>query len=124
MGAAGNASRRAPGNALPAVGADTPGAAQHAGVGTGDPAPGLDAQTKTVGAAERNEQPRSASRKRIATRDLHALVVIDEGGANINLTPRSARAPRGQRAYASVPRKTDTNTPLIAAMSSAGMGAA
>jgi transposase len=51
-------------------------------------------------------------------------VVIDECGANINLTPRYARAPRGQRAYASVPRNTDTNTTLIAAMTSSGMGAA
>ncbi len=50
--------------------------------------------------------------------------MLDEGGANINLTPRYARAPRGQRAYARVPRKTDKNTTLIAAMSSAGMGAA
>ncbi len=51
-------------------------------------------------------------------------MVIDECGANTNLTPRYARAPRGQRAYASVPRNTDKNTTLIAAMSTAGMGAA
>ena len=45
-------------------------------------------------------------------------------GSNLNLTPRSARAPRAERAPCSVPRNTPPNTTLIAAMSLQGMGAA
>jgi transposase len=61
------------------------------------------------------------ARTRVGCRRLHHA---EKCGANINLTPRYARAPRGQRAYGSVPRNTDKNTTLIAAMSTAGMGAA
>lgn len=106
------------------MGADAAGPGQHPCDGTGDPASGLDTQTKTVGAAERDAQQRTAYRERIARRDQHDFVVIDACGANITLTPRYARAPRGQRAYASVPRNTGKHTTLIAAMSTAGMGAA
>lgn len=52
------------------------------------------------------------------------FVIVDETGSNLNLTPRYARAPRGMRAVGSVPRNTPPNTTLIAAMSTAGMGAA
>jgi len=43
---------------------------------------------------------------------------------HINLTPRYARAPKGERAFGSVPRNTNKNTTLIAAMTTAGMGPA
>lgn len=52
------------------------------------------------------------------------FVVVDETGSNINLTPRYARAPRGTRAAGQVPRNTDKNTTLIAALTANGMGAA
>jgi transposase len=51
-------------------------------------------------------------------------VIVDEGGATLNLTPRAARAPRGQRAYGQVPRNTEANTTLIASLNPAGIGAA
>ena len=51
-------------------------------------------------------------------------MIVDECGANINLTPRYARAPRGQRAYGQVPRNTEANTTLLASLSTAGIGAA
>jgi transposase len=51
-------------------------------------------------------------------------VIVDEGGATLNLTPRSARAPRGQRAYGQVPRTTEAKTTLIASLNTAGIGAA
>lgn len=51
-------------------------------------------------------------------------MVVDECGSNINLTPRYARAPNGERAYGSVPRNTAKNTTLIASMTTAGMGPA
>lgn len=40
-----------------------------------------------------------------------------------NMTPRYARAPRGQRAYDHVPRNHHKNTTLIAAIDAQGMGA-
>jgi transposase len=45
-------------------------------------------------------------------------------GEHINLTPISARAARGERAYGTASRNTLANTTLIASMSTAGMGAA
>lgn len=52
------------------------------------------------------------------------FVIIDETGSNLNLTPRYARAPRGVRAIGTLPRNTPPNTTLVAALSTAGMGAA
>jgi transposase len=92
--------------------------------GTRDSTLGLDAQKKTLAAAERNELARDAYRTRVAERVAADFVVVDEGGSNINLTPRYARAPRGERATGRVPRNTDKNTTLIAAMTTAGMGPA
>jgi transposase len=50
------------------------------------------------------------------------FVVIDEIGLNLDLTPRYGRAPRGQRACATVPRNTPRNTTLIGSCSLSGMG--
>lgn len=50
------------------------------------------------------------------------MVVIDECGSNLNLTPRYGRAPRGVRAVGRVPRNTPPNTTLIAALTLDGMG--
>ena len=47
-----------------------------------------------------------------------------EGGAHLAMTPRRARAPRGQRAYGAVPRNRGGNTTLIAALTPAGLGPA
>lgn len=52
------------------------------------------------------------------------LVVIDECGSNLNLTPRYARAPRGERAIGYVPRNTPPNTTLIASLTLEGLGPA
>lgn len=92
--------------------------------GAGHHAPGLDAQKKTLGAAERDEQARIAYRKRVAGRAAADFVIVDECGSNINLTPVYARAPRGERARGTVPRNTEKNTTLIASMTTNGMGPA
>jgi transposase len=55
--------------------------------------------------------------------DARRLVVIDECGSNIALTPLYARAPKGHRAYGSVPRNRGTNTTLLASLSLTGVGA-
>ena len=55
--------------------------------------------------------------------DARRLVVVDECGSNIALTPPYARSPKGQRAHGSVPRNRGTNTTLVASLSLAGVGA-
>ena len=49
-------------------------------------------------------------------------MILDECGSNLNLTPRYARAPRGQRAFGPVPRNTPPNTTVIASLTLAGIG--
>ncbi len=79
---------------------------------------------KDLGAAERDEQQRQVFRDQLTTRTAADFVIVDESGTNLNLTPRSARAPRGQRAYGQVPRNTPPNTTLTAALTTTGMGPA
>src|SRR5438105_7878105 len=55
--------------------------------------------------------------------DAKQLVVVDECGSNIALTPLYARAPKGQRATESVPRNRGKNTTLIASLTLEGIGA-
>jgi len=82
----------------------------------------LDAKKKTLGASERTEETRAAWREHLKQLDARKLVVIDECGSNIGLTPLYARAPKGTRAYGSVPRNRGKNTTLIAALGWSGMG--
>jgi transposase len=86
--------------------------------------PRLDQKKKTLGACERKEAERDEFRARIRERASEDFIIVDETGSNLNMTPRYARSPRGQRAFGSVPRNTPPNTTLIAALSLEGMGAA
>lgn len=52
------------------------------------------------------------------------LVFVDESGANIAMTPRYGRAPRGQPCLGRVPRNWGKNTTLLAALSQQGITAA
>ena len=45
---------------------------------------------------------------------------MDESGFNTSMTRLRARAPRGKRAYAKVPRNRGKNTTLIAAITLEG----
>jgi transposase len=54
--------------------------------------------------------------------DPHDIVVIDEFGSNLDMALRYARAPRGERAVASLPRNTPPNTSTISSMTATGMG--
>jgi transposase len=85
---------------------------------------GLDAQKKTLGANERNEEERAAWRAVVSPLPAPQLVFVDECGSNSALTPISARAPKGERATGRVPRNRGKNTTLIASLSLKGMGAA
>src|SRR5213078_3929431 len=84
---------------------------------------GLDAQKKTLGASERNEEERAAWRAEVSPLPAKQLVFVDECGSNIALTPLYARAPKGERAKGSAPRNRGKNTTLIAALTWSGMGA-
>ena len=53
------------------------------------------------------------------------LVFVDESGFHTSMTRLRARAPRGERAYAKVPRNRGKNTTLIASVTlEGGMGEA
>ncbi len=57
--------------------------------------------------------------------DARRLVFIDESGFHISMTRLRARAPRGKRAYAKVPRNRGKNQTLIASITlEGGMGEA
>ena len=75
-----------------------------------------------MGATERNEEARAAWRDQLKHLDARKLVVLDECGSNIGLTPLYARALKGLRAYGSAPRNRGKNTTLIAALTFEGMG--
>lgn len=85
---------------------------------------GLDTKKKTLGATERNEAARSTWREQMKQVDATQLVIVDETGSNIGLTPLYAYAPRGERAHGSLPRNRGKNTTLLASLSLSGMGAA
>lgn len=77
-----------------------------------------------MGASERDEEERAAWRAQASQHAAEELVFVDECGSNLALTPRYARAPKGERARGSAPRNRGKNTTLIASLSLDGMGAA
>lgn len=83
----------------------------------------LDAQKKTLGTAERREEERVQWHEQMKNVDAKRMVVVDESGSNIALTPLYGRAPKGQRAHGSVPRNRGKNTTLLASLSLQGVGA-
>lgn len=84
----------------------------------------MDGEKKSVIASERDAAARAAWRAMSALWEANRLVFVDESGAQTNMTPRTSRAPRGQRAVGAAPRNHGKNTTLIAALSAEGMGAA
>src|ERR687884_2302860 len=82
----------------------------------------MELQKKTLGASERNEEARSAFRERLRGVDPKRLVFVDESSTNVALTPRYARAPRGERAHGTVPKNWGKNVTLISSISLEGMG--
>jgi transposase len=83
----------------------------------------LDPKKKTLGATERDEVARATYREHIKQLDAKQIVVVDECGSNIALTPLYGRAPKGKRACGSVPRNRGKNMTLIAGLSLQGMTA-
>jgi hypothetical protein len=73
----------------------------------------LDLQEKTLGATERDEEARSSFREWLNGVDASRLVFVDETSTNVALTPRYARAPRGERARGKAPRNWGKNVTLL-----------
>ena len=105
------------------VGAEPWRARQHGDDEPGYSARGLDAHKKTLGASERREEERAKFREQLKQVDARRVVVVDECGSNIALTPLYGWAPKGQRVHGSVPRNRGKNTTLLASLSLAGVGA-
>ena len=75
-----------------------------------------------MGASERDEWLRAAWWVMVAAQiDPERLVFVDEMGTNTSLSPVYAWAPKGRRAYCSVPRNRRKNTTLLSSMSLSGM---
>jgi transposase len=55
--------------------------------------------------------------------DAERLVFVDESSTNVALTPRYARAPKGERAHGKAPRNWGKNVTLISSITLEGMGA-
>jgi transposase len=86
--------------------------------------PGLAAPKKSLAASERDEAARAAWRAEVAALDPAACVFVAESGTHTSLTRLRARAPRGERAVAAVPRNHGPNVTLFAALTPAGIGPA
>ena len=83
----------------------------------------MELQKKTLGATERDEEARSAFRERLRGVDAERLIFVDESSTNVALTPRYARAPKGERARGKAPRNWGKNVTLISSIGVEGMGA-
>jgi transposase len=76
-----------------------------------------------MGALERDEFLRAGWRVMVAQQvEAKRLVFVDEMGTNTSLSAAYAWAPKGQRAYWSVPRNRGKNTTVLSSMSMEGMG--
>lgn len=82
----------------------------------------MDAQRKSLIAQERDAWSRAVFQVELTTVAAEDGIVIDASSTNVQLTPRMAWAPRGQRAYGTVPRNTPPNTTLIASLTTRGIG--
>jgi transposase len=82
----------------------------------------MDAKKKTMSASERDWVVRRTWSKLAALVDPSVWVWLDETGSHLGFTPTHARAPRGQRAYASAPRNRGENKTVLAALSVVGVG--
>ncbi len=108
---------------MSALAGDAGGRRQSAHHAAGDRARGLDLEKKTLAATERDEPARQQWRADVADLDPARFVFVDESHANVTLTPRYARAPKGQRAHGSAPRNYQHATTIVAALTPQGMAA-
>ena len=79
---------------------------------------------KTIRASEQDDVARAAWREQAKQLPTQDVVIVDETGTRINMTPLYAYAPRGERAVGKVLRNYGANLTLIAALSLTGFGEA
>ncbi len=84
----------------------------------------MDAQKKTIGAAERDEGARQEWREGAPGLDPRRLVFVDEFGVHTGMGRGRARSPRGRRAHGKAPRNRGANTTVITSLTLTGMGEA
>src|SRR5262249_17816464 len=79
---------------------------------------------KTLVASEQDEAERATWREQAKELPIQDLVIVDETGSRINMTPLYAYAPKGVRAVGKISRNYGANLTLIASLSLEGMGEA
>jgi transposase len=79
-------------------------------------------EKKSLRARERNDAVRAAWQEAVAPVPPEDLVFLDETGSHLGYTPTHARAPRGQRAYATAPANRGENKTVVAALTLDGVG--
>ena len=104
------------------VGAGVRAPGEPRGDESGDHPTRVDAKKKSLRAKERDEAKRAAWREQTRDVDPGRFVWIDETGSHLGMTRRYSRAPRGRRAYGTVPGSRGKNRTLIAALTLAGIG--
>jgi transposase len=72
-------------------------------------------------ASERDEAKRARFRAQVTPLASDRFIFVDETSTHTAMTRRYARAPRGERAYGSVPRNHGPNLSLIGALGLRGM---
>jgi transposase len=77
---------------------------------------------KILRASEQDEAERAVWQEQAKQLPTQDLVIVDETGSRINMTPLYAYAPQGKRAIGTVPRNYGANLTLIASLSVQGMG--
>ena len=87
-------------------------------------AAGLAAQKKSLIAAERDEAARQQWREDLTASAPQRFVFLDETATPTSLTRLRARAPRGERAIGTVPRRRWQSVSLLASLTTTGMGPA
>jgi transposase len=75
-------------------------------------------EKKSLTASEQDPEARAAWWQAVTLLESDQPVFIDEAGTHTSMTRTYARAPKGQRAYGSVPRNRGGNLTLLAALSS------
>ena len=82
-----------------------------------------DREKKTLGAKERDAAQRLLFADVLSTVEAQRVVVIDESGTHLGMTPSYARAPRGQRAYDTTLRNYGHNLTLLSGLRLSGVEA-
>ena len=89
-----------------------------------EPYSGLtDREKKTLGARERKADERLLFADVASTLQAQKVIVVDESGTHIGMTPAYARAPRGQRAYDTTLRNYGQNLTLLSGLRLSGIQA-